>query len=176
MKKRRNSKWTEDAIFKAIDNFIEKNGRLPTYIDLSSFPDLPTHPSIKNRFDMNVSEFYNTYYNSYVHLCKSRTYHYRTAEYWLNDFKIQYKSLGCPKMETYNLLRNRNTPCACHLLKIFNIGTWNELLALCNFKILGDSKTSVIKREREHNLTCEDIIVDPHKYDEFNSILEDITK
>ena len=47
--KTRNSKWTDKTIRKAIECFIDENGRPPKVRELDRYEWLPPHPSIKNR-------------------------------------------------------------------------------------------------------------------------------
>ena len=43
----RNSKWTDKTIRKAIERFIDENGRPPKVKELDQYDWLPPHPSIK---------------------------------------------------------------------------------------------------------------------------------
>lgn len=131
-RKTRKSKWTEEQIFKVINEFIVTHNKLPSTKELSKYPNLPTHSSIKNRFDMNVIEFYKTYYNDKLYLCKSNVYHYRSKDYWFEDFKKQYGKMNSPTMEQYDKNRKSSTPCAAHLLKILEIKSWKELIDIIN--------------------------------------------
>ncbi len=131
-RKSRNSKWTEKRIFETINLFIEKNGRLPYIRELDDCNSLlPTHQSIKNRFRMTVSLFYNTYYSEYTCLCKSYVYHLNSTKYWLEDFKTQYKNMDYPSQEKYDKQRKENTPSSQHLIKLCGYENWSEMIKNC---------------------------------------------
>ena len=130
--KSRNSKWTEERIFKAINLFIKENGRLPYIRELDdSNSPLPTHQSIKNRCSMTVTSFYNTYYKEYTCLCKSYVYHLNSKQYWLEDFETQYRNMDYPSQEKYDKQRKENTPSSQHLIKLCGYENWSEMIKKC---------------------------------------------
>lgn len=142
------SHWSRDAIIDSIDQYILEHNHLPTNRILNDSTNLPSHSTIKNRFGLTVKEFYNIYYPNYIRKCESRTYHYQTVEYWVNDFKEQYIKLNYPSMREYDKQREDNSPCSRHLVKMLKLGSWNELLLFCGFKIKGQNSNSKIKPKR----------------------------
>ena len=55
------AQWSEAAIFDACDQFIEDHGR-PLILNDFQSKELPSHPTVKNRFKMTLKEFRDTYY------------------------------------------------------------------------------------------------------------------
>ena len=150
-RKTRNSKWTEEKIFAAIDLFIVDNMRLPYVKELDKKNNLPTHSSISNRFGLTVTKFYETYYKDYIYQCESTKYHYRSLDYWIDNFKTQYINLNCPTMKEYDKFHSRDTPSSRHLIYMCKLNNWNELLDLCGFKIKGQNIYSTKKTKRKNN-------------------------
>lgn len=149
-KKIRNSKWTKEKIFAAINNYIEKNNCLPSMKTLENNPQLPNHTSIKNRFGITVINFYQTYYPEMIHLCNSNIYHYHTKEYWLSQFKEQYSALNFPTLEQYDKLRNPNSPSLSHLIKIAEVKKKSDLLKICKLTTKDRLTTNIINLNENH--------------------------
>lgn len=143
------SHWSDKAIFDAFDQYILDNNRLPSRNEIINNPKLPTHPTVKNRFGITLQEFYKKYYNQYIQKCPSRVYHYQSVEYWIENFKEQYAKLDYPTQNQYDLLREQNTPSSRHLVKLSETKNWNELLAMCGFKILGQNYNSTVLLQQE---------------------------
>ena len=65
------AQWSEAAVFDACDQFIEDHGR-PLILNDFQSKELPSHPTVKNRFEMTLKEFRDTYYpllKKYTHKC-----------------------------------------------------------------------------------------------------------
>ena len=171
------SHWSRDAIFDAIDQYILEHNCLPNNRTLNDNSNLPTHSTIKNRFGLTTEEFYNMYYSDYIRKCKSRTYHYQTVEFWINDFKIQYVKLNYPSMREYDKQREPNTPCSRHLVKMLGLDTWNELLDFCRFEIKGQNVNSKVKPKIEKTIKHVKIVTlqsDIEKLRKINNELQQI--
>ncbi len=160
-KKTRNSKWTQEKIFLAIDEYIKENNCLPSTKALENNPKLPNHASVKNRFGITVIEFYQKYYPGMIYLCDSNVYHYHTKEYWLKQFKEHYLALNSPTLEQYDKLRNSNTPSISHLIKISRAKNGSDLLKICGLKTK-DSLTSNIVNINE--IKYEELIENINKF------------
>ena len=126
--------WDEKTVFDAIEQFKADNGRYPM---LSEFriKELPTHPTIKNRFKMTLKEFLKKYYPEST---PQTSYKYeRNREVWLKNFKQQ-----CSRMEElrgaddYDKRRDKETPCAEILCRIIGVKNWGELCKVAGVKII----------------------------------------
>lgn len=136
--------WSDKTIFDSFDQFILENGCLPGRSEIRNNPKLPTHSTVKNRFGLTLEEFYLKYYSQYIKQCPSRVYHYQNETYWINNFKEQYVKNNYPTQRNYDLLRDENTPCSKHIIKISNSKNWNDLLYNCGFEVKGQNIHSTI--------------------------------
>lgn len=165
MKKERNSKWTRKNIFNAIDTFLAEHHQLPSPRTLDRTPNLPTHTSIKNRFGINVMEFYETYYTENIYLCQSRIYHYQSVEYWVNNFKEQYVKLNYPTMEEYDHNRDKGTPCSRHLIKLTKTKSWNEFIYSQGFDVKLRSASDARQNKFQNDkLNTDDLKINDETY------------
>lgn len=127
-------KWTTKAVFDSIEQFrIEHDGRYPTAKEFEN-AGLPSHPSIKNLFGMNVSKFLDVYYPDRLAVSYSR-YNKRSPFYWMKKFKETYLSINHGKYvpeAVYNKKRERNSPSVQTLIKILNVKTYKELIHIAD--------------------------------------------
>lgn len=143
------SHWTEKSIHDVVKQFVLENGRLPTAQDFLKVDYLPSRCTIKNKLGITFEEFYKKYYTDFYRNNRSR-YAYKEIEFWIGVFKEQYIKHGEPAINKFDLVRDKNTPCAQTYLKITGIESWNELLDYCGFEIKGEniySKINVPKKK-----------------------------
>lgn len=114
------AKWTKEAIFDACDQFIEDNGR-PLILNDFVSKDLPSHPTIKNRFGITLKEFRDLYYP----LPKKKA---RRPENIIEEFRKEYLRCGAKTRQEYNKLRNKSLPCATTVIRLSGIDSWAELM------------------------------------------------
>ena len=169
----RKTKWNNEKIFVAFDNFIEQNGRLPKPEEIKMDKSLPSAQTVRKFFGLTIAEFYKKYYADHVHLCDSRKYHYNSTDYWIENFKEQYIRNNYPPQYKYDMLRDSKTPSSHNLIKISGQKTWINFLHFCGFDI------EKIRYEASRpKMTIEDIDLPPEKYQKFyealNKALKDI--
>lgn len=125
-------KWTKNAVFDSVEQFrIEHNGRYPTAKEFEN-AGLPSHPSIKNLFNMTVTEFLDVYYPDRLTTSCSR-YNKQSPFYWMEQFKETYLSINNGRYVqeiVYDKKRKENSPSAQTLVKMFNVKTYKELICL----------------------------------------------
>lgn len=150
--------WSDKTIFDAFDQYILEHNCLPSMSEISRNPKIPTHPTIKNRFGLTLQEFYKKYYNQYIRKSPSRVYHYHNTSYWIENFREQYTKNNYPSQKEYDSLRDKNTPCAKHIIKISGYKNWNELLYNCGFKIQGQNfKSTITMKNNKQTYTINSI-------------------
>lgn len=138
----RPTKWTENAIKQAFDDFVKEYDRLPTKQEMYGEYNgkFPRPLSVKITLGITLGEYLNANYSEYQHRCKSRVYGRMTEEYWLENFKMQYVKLGKPSNEEYDKHRDKGTPNSKTLTRIAGVNTWSEFLEKCGF---GKKKTEL---------------------------------
>ena len=170
--------WSDKAIFDAFDQYILDNNCLPSRNEIINNPKLPTHPTVKNRFGITLQEFYKKYYNQYIKKCPSRVYHYHTTDYWIDNFKEQYVKNNCPTQKKYDLLREKDTPCSRHIIKLNGSKNWNELLYDCGFEVQGQNRNSTVlvaKKKTKFTVTSvRNIDINEEQIKEVNARLQSI--
>lgn len=126
--------WTEAAIFDAIEQFrIDHNGRLPNLSDFNKCRELPSLPTIKNRFKVtSVNQWMDEYYPDREYIYRGR-YNGKSPFEWLADFKEQYISMkdgDYVTEEEYNRLRKKGSPSTKTLGKLLNSYSYKHILGL----------------------------------------------
>ena len=124
------SHWSEAAIFDACDQYIEDYGG-PLALKCFVRRDMPSHPTVKNRFGMTLKEFRDTYYP----LPEDRPEKpVPTPEETIQSFREEFLRCGAETMEEYNRLRSPEAPCISTVLKYSKAGTWLALLKLAGLE------------------------------------------
>lgn len=141
--------WSDKTIFDVFDQYVLEHNCVPSRSEIKNNPNIPTHSTIKNRFGITLEEFYLKYYPNYIKKCDSTRYHYHSFNYWLDNFKLQYVKNNYPTQSQYNKLRDQNTPCSRHIIRMSKYNNWNELLIGCGFKVKGYNKNSTIAKQRD---------------------------
>lgn len=129
--------WTENAIFDACEEFLLTH----PYITLKDFEraDMPSHPTIKNRFGMTAKEFRDKYYPIGDVTTRS-PYFGRTVEEWNELFSIEFNRLHCTGQDDYNRRRYKSLPTWNTLAKMNGLKRWNELLEHVGVKKVAATK------------------------------------
>ena len=117
------AKWTKEAIFDACDQFIAEHGQPLRLKDFQS-RELPSHPTVKNRFGMTLKEFRDTYYP-----LPEKKKIAQISEETIRDFREEYCRCGATNMESYNKRRSEGTPCAKTVIRRAGASGWCDLLA-----------------------------------------------
>lgn len=128
----RKRKWTQEAIFASYNDFIKKNGRLPTKQEIiQNTGILPLPRIIKLNLGMTQGEFIHKFYSQYVISC----YNGQPKEYWINEFKKTFLELGSPTEDKYNKSRKKESPNTQAIRRWVGNVTWNQLLDICNLDV-----------------------------------------
>lgn len=125
--------WTKEVVIQYFEDYISKNGNLPTTKTLDILGNFPKRKTIKSLFDLTYSEFVKTYFPEYYRRVDSLKFWQYSQEQLLDDFKEQYEKLNYPSMRTYDALRRKGSPSIRFLLKMTN-KSFKELLEYCNIK------------------------------------------
>ncbi len=133
--------WTEKAIFDACEEFLLSH----PYITLKDFEraDMPSHPTIKNRFGMTAKEFRDKYY-PIGNVTTRSPYFERSVEEWNELFRTEFEHLRCTGQDDYNRRRDKSLPTWNTMAKMNGLKRWNELL-----EKVGIKKESAVKGKRE---------------------------
>ena len=118
------AKWTETAIFDACDQFIADHGHPLRLKDFVS-SELPSHPTVKNRFGITLKEFRDTYYPlppNHPDVVKP------DPDKVVADFREEMLRSGARTMEEYSRMKSPNAPCVTTVIKNSGTGTWLKLL------------------------------------------------
>lgn len=147
--KARNSKWTDKTIRKAIERFIEENGRPPKVKELDKYDWLPPHPSIKNRYKVCAGKWLLENYPQDI-----INWRYSYEHYTPNDFRImfitEYERIEPISKLVYNKERNPTTPSWQYIAKMLGVETWVKLKNVC-----GVNKPQKRKGERSFTVTSQ---------------------
>ena len=117
------AKWSEEAIFDACDQFIEDHKR-PLILNDFLSKELPSHPTVANRFGMTLKEFRDKYYPlpepGYVAPSEALDV--------VEAFREEFIRCGARTREDYDNMRDKNAPCSATVLKKIGTRSWHELL------------------------------------------------
>lgn len=132
------SHWTEAAIFDACDQWVQEHGEL----HLSAFvsADMPSHPTIKNRFGMTAKEFRDTYYPISDVTTRSRYYKHSKAE-WDDRFIAEFHRIRVRSQEDYNRRRNVELPTWVTMASMHGLTRWSDLLNELGLHVYGKECT-----------------------------------
>ena len=118
------AKWTEAAIFDACDQFIADHGRPLRLRDFVS-KELPSHPTVKNRFGISLKEFRDKYYPlppGHQDIAKP------DPDEVVEAFRKEMLRCEAHTMEEYSKRKSPNAPCVTTVIKNSRAGTWLNLL------------------------------------------------
>ena len=117
--------WSSGAIFDACEQFIKEKGRQIWVTDFDQCAELPSHPTIQNRFGMTAREFRDTYYPVPDMLRPDSEV--RVARL-LEEFKEELARCGAHTREEFDDLRDKSLPCSTTILRRAKLTYWRELL------------------------------------------------
>lgn len=119
------SHWTRAAIFDACDQWVQEHGEL----HLSAFvsADMPSHPTIKNRFGMTAKEFRDEYYPISDITTRSRYYKHNRAE-WDRLFIKEFHRIKVTSQKDYDRRRDPSLPTWLTMASMHGLTRWSELL------------------------------------------------
>ena len=126
----RNSKWTDKTIRKAIERFIDENGRPPKVKELDQYDWLPPHPSIKNRYKVCAGKWLLENYPPAKVNWKNSYKHY-TPDDFRAIFVSEYQRIEPTSKLMYNKERNPMTPSWQYIAKMLGVDTWVKLKTIC---------------------------------------------
>ncbi len=135
-------KWTEERINKAIDEFLVKNGRLPSSKEFGK-NGLPYIEIFDYRFQTTytawMKQFYPTEYaqGTSIHKCAKGAS--------LEEFIAEYNRLKPFSKTDFNARRNRKLICCIQTIMRRNgISRWEKLLSVCGLTPYKKSKQKII--------------------------------
>lgn len=128
------SHWSKAAIFDACDQWVQEHGEL----HLSAFvsAEMPSHPTIKNRFGMTAKEFRDTYYPISNITTRSKYYKLNREE-WDRLFIEEFHRLKIRSQEDYNRRRNVELPTWATMAGMHGLVRWSDLLKELGLKVYG---------------------------------------
>lgn len=134
------SHWSKEAIFDACNTWIADHGEL--HMRAFASPQMPSHPTIKNRFGMTAREFRDKYYPMKDVSTRSPYYQHSINE-WNEMFVDEFNLIECTGQDDYNQRRNHKLPTWNTMAAMNNCKTWNQLLALLSLKTYQKSRPKV---------------------------------
>ena len=143
------SKWSKDAIFDACDQYCEDNNR--TYLITADFQkaELPSHPTVKNRFGMTLAEFRDKYYPLPSSRSGRSPYSDKPVEAYNKDFVEFYKNNYGMRGAEYNNKRPNGYPTWNTLAKMNGLKqSWHTLLSAFELKQTVKPKPTVISASK----------------------------
>ena len=151
--KMRPRKWTETAIQKAFDDFVEQHNRLPTKQEMYEKYNgkFPRPLSVKLTLGITLDKYLQSNYTTYYKRKQARVYGTMPDKYWIENFKQQYIEYGCPTDMTYNKMSKPQTPNTQTIAKIIGVTTWYEALNYCGFIKKVELKGELIFEETLEN-------------------------
>lgn len=143
--------WSEAAIFDACDQFCKDHQR--TYLTSADFihPELPSHPTIKNRFGVTVKEFRDQYYPMPNTRTGHSIYTKKTTEEYTSDFVNQYRTTKPRDGAEYNRNRPNGYPTWNTIAKMNDVTAWKPLLTKLKlnepvkFKVHSNSQSGIVE-------------------------------
>ena len=119
------SHWSEKAIFDACDTWVQEHGEL--HMRAFASPQMPSHPTIKNRFRLTAKEFRDKYYPITNVSTRSR-YDIHSVIYWNLLFIAEFHRMRCTGQEDFNKRREPCLPAWNTVAKMNGFKTWKRLL------------------------------------------------
>ena len=126
----RNSKWTDKTIRKAIECFIDENGRPPKVKELDQYDWLPPHSSIKNRYGVCAGKWLLENYPPAEVNWRNSYKHYTPGDFRA-IFVSEYRRIEPTNKLVYNKERTPTTPSWQYIAKMLGVDTWVKLKTVC---------------------------------------------
>lgn len=120
------AKWTREAIFDACNQFVLEHGR----IRLRDFDEgeLPSHPTIKNRFGMTAREFRDTFYPLHTNTPQTSLYRDFNREDVVKMFTSEFHRIKARSQVDYNKRRGESVPTWITAARAIGCDRWSDLL------------------------------------------------
>ena len=134
------SHWSEAAIFDACDTWVQEHGELHMRAFVS--PQMPSHPTIKNRFGMTAREFRDKYYPMKDVSTRSLYYKHSVHE-WNGLFVKEFNRIRCTGQDDYNCRRDHDLPTWNTMAAMNKCKTWNQLLSKLSLATYQKSRPEV---------------------------------
>lgn len=128
------SHWSEAAIFDACDQWVQEHGELHLNAFVSA--EMPSHPTIKNRFGMTAKEFRDKYYPISDITTRSR-YYKRNREEWDKLFIEEFHRIKVRSQEDYNRRRSAGLPTWATMAHMHGLKRWSDLLEELGLQVYG---------------------------------------
>ena len=118
---RKVSSWTDEEIRGLINNFIEREGRIPNTKDLKA-PEMPPKRIFMPIYGVTAGEWLSANYGPSV-----LSYDERKKKY-AEDFIEEYKKLRPRTSDEYNERKRSDLPRWQVLMKYYNLTCWTKVL------------------------------------------------
>lgn len=124
------SKWSKEAIFDACDQYCYEHKR--KYLLMTDFKtsELPSHPTIENRFKMSALEFRDKYYPLPTDNTTRSRYSFQKIEAYKKEFINEFKRINAKSATDFNQRRDKNIPTTITMQKMCEVSSWNDLQKL----------------------------------------------
>lgn len=119
------ARWTKESIIDTYRQFYIDHDRLPTRKDTIYERNVPVVKHIKEKFGMNLTQFYETYCSDLLH---------DKTNGIVQDFVKQYNEMNYPTREEYEKNKRPGSAGVNKLLSITGSNTWLELLEKCSLQ------------------------------------------
>ncbi len=123
------TKWSENAIYDACDQFLLDHGRVPSISEFDR-SGLPSHPVVQRRLGISVREFRERYFRDELEKQKAAP----DREVILRNFTDEYKRIGFTTQKGYDQHRSAGQPSAQTILKYIGVTSWRDLLKLAGIE------------------------------------------
>lgn len=121
------AKWSEEAVFDACDQYILEHKRPLTLKDFAS-KELPSHPTVRNRFGISLREFRDTYYPLPPVPDRTADRIQKDIQEVIREFAEEFKRIEAKTREDYDRRRDRRHPCSASLIRVSKASSWAELM------------------------------------------------
>lgn len=134
------SKWTQETIIAALDNWRDINGKPPTATNLIE-PGMPGSNIIQKYFGMSAKAFLRMRYPKNNNSTPPKNkYGFMSEDDWVTCFREQFLK-HCNdegfSSKTYNILKDKNTPLWTTIARHCGTSKWSKLMELAKVKYPG---------------------------------------
>ena len=140
------SKWTQETIIAALDNWKDLNGRPPTATNLIE-PGMPGANIIQKHFGMRASAFLHRRYPPDNNPAPPKNqYGFQSEDDWIACFREQFLK-HCNEegfsSKTYNMLKDKDTPLWMTIARHCGTTKWTKLMELAEVNYPGYTAQNV---------------------------------
>jgi len=122
--------WSDEAIWAAVERFIEENGRRPKVKELDTVEYLPPHSVVARQYGMTAGKWLDENYPGIKDSLSGR-YQGLTADDLKEMFISEYTRLTPSSEADFDRRRQEGIPCWHYTAKALGVSRWNELRELC---------------------------------------------